>query len=113
MTKDAVHILIEADQVTGQDDDNERPEAGREGLAAAKPADAAVRRALVERQQHLLAFLHRRLGSREDAEEVLHGATLMIDDRARQDSGGAGGKFPWNTAILRVLQSSRMRRSTG
>lgn len=41
---------------------------GEEGL---KPMDAAVRRALVESHAGLSRFLRRRLGSEEDAEEVL------------------------------------------
>ncbi|MDF1835725.1 MAG: RNA polymerase subunit sigma-70, partial [Alteraurantiacibacter sp. bin_em_oilr2.035] len=38
---------------------------------AARAADAAVRRALVEGHRQILGFLRRRLGSGEEAEEVL------------------------------------------
>ena len=43
----------------------------QDGSAAVKATDAALRRALVESRQELLAFLRRRLGSPEEAEEVL------------------------------------------
>lgn len=45
-------------------DDNREPD-------AARPADAAVRRALVEGRRDLLSYLTRRLGNAEDAQEVL------------------------------------------
>ncbi len=43
---------------------------------AIKPTDAAVRRALVESRQDLLNFLRRRLGNREEADEVLQRFSL-------------------------------------
>lgn len=52
------------------------------GSVAAKAADAAVRRALVESRQELLAFLRRRLGSSEEAEEVLQRFSLRALERA-------------------------------
>ena len=50
-----------------------------EGL---KPMDVAVRRALVETHRDLLRFLDRRLGSREEAEEVLQRFMLKALERA-------------------------------
>ena len=57
---------------------------GSEGNAseARKTADAAVRRTLIEGHQDLLAFLLRRLGSREEAEEVLQRFSLRALERA-------------------------------
>jgi RNA polymerase sigma-70 factor (ECF subfamily) len=52
------------------------------GIDAAKAADAAVRRALVESHQELLAFLRRRLGNQEEAEEVLQRFSLRAIERA-------------------------------
>jgi RNA polymerase sigma-70 factor (ECF subfamily) len=52
------------------------------GLTAAKATDAAVRRALVESRQELLAFLCRRLDSREEAEDVLQRFSLRALERA-------------------------------
>ena len=63
-------------------ENDERSEEDGEGLAAAKPADAAVRRALIEAHRDLLAFLHRRLGSREEAEEILQRFSLRALERA-------------------------------
>jgi DNA-directed RNA polymerase specialized sigma24 family protein len=42
-----------------------------EKAQAANPADAAVRQALIEGHRDILAFLQRRLGSLEEAQEVL------------------------------------------
>ena len=63
-------------------ENDERSEEDGEGLAAAKPADAAVRRALIEAHRDLLAFLHRRLGSRGEAEEILQRFSLRALERA-------------------------------
>lgn len=49
---------------------------------AAKAADAAVRRALVEGHRQILGFLERRLGSSEDAEEVLQAFMLRAVERS-------------------------------
>lgn len=49
---------------------------------ATRAADAAVRRALVESREELLAFLRRRLGTQEEAEEVLQRFSLRALDRA-------------------------------
>lgn len=67
----------------GGDENGEPPGDEQEGLAA-KPSDAAVRRALVEARQEFLAFLHRRMGSREDAEEVLQRFSLRALDHASE-----------------------------
>ena len=64
-------------QTGDQDDGNEES-----AFAASKTADAAVRRALVEGRQDLVAFLLRRLGSREEAEEVLQRFSLRALERA-------------------------------
>lgn len=55
-----------------------------DGRDAAKPADAAVRRALVEAREEFLAFLHHRLGSRDEAEELLQRFSLRALERASQ-----------------------------
>jgi RNA polymerase sigma-70 factor (ECF subfamily) len=47
-----------------------------------KAADAAVRRVLIESRQDLLTFLRRRLGSRDEAEEVLQRLSLRALERA-------------------------------
>ena len=47
-----------------------------------KPMDAAVRRALVESHRDLLRILRRRLGSQEEAEEVLQRFMLKAIERA-------------------------------
>lgn len=55
-----------------------------DGQDAAKPADAAVRRALVEAREEFLAFLQHRLASRDEAEELLHRFSLRALERAWQ-----------------------------
>jgi DNA-directed RNA polymerase specialized sigma24 family protein len=67
---------------TGPEDDEERREDQQYGSAATKATDAAVRRAVVESRQDLLAFLRRRLGSHEEAEEVLQRFSLRALERA-------------------------------
>jgi RNA polymerase sigma-70 factor (ECF subfamily) len=67
---------------TGPKHDEKRREDEQDGSAAAKATDAAVRRALVESRQDLLAFLHRRLGSRQEAEDVLQRFSLRALERA-------------------------------
>ena len=58
--------------MTSARDDDDRPlEDEQDTSVAAKATDAAVRRALLESRQDLLAFLHRRLGNVDEAEEVL------------------------------------------
>jgi DNA-directed RNA polymerase specialized sigma24 family protein len=55
-----------------------------EGQEAAKPADAAVRRALVETREEFLGFLHHRLGSRDEAQDLLQHFSLRALERAWQ-----------------------------
>ena len=54
------------------------------GAGAIKPTDAAVRRALIESRQDLLSFLRRRLGNREEADEVLQRFSLRALERASE-----------------------------
>jgi RNA polymerase sigma-70 factor (ECF subfamily) len=67
---------------TGPEDDEKRPEDEQNGSAATKAADAAVRRTLVESRRDMLAFLRRRLGNGEEAEEVLQRFSLRALERA-------------------------------
>jgi RNA polymerase sigma-70 factor (ECF subfamily) len=66
----------------GPKDHDKRRRVERDALAATKTTDAAVRRALVESRQDLLNFLRRRLGSREEAEEVSQRFSLRALERA-------------------------------
>lgn len=66
----------------GQDEES-RAESG-EKLGALKAADAAVRRALVEARRDILAFLRRRLGNPQEAEEVLQRFSVAALERASQ-----------------------------
>ncbi len=68
--------------MTGPKDDEDRREGEPDESAATKVTDAAVRRALVESRHDLSAFLLRRLGSREEAEEVLQRFSLRALERA-------------------------------
>lgn len=52
--------------------------------AGLKPSDAAVRRALVEAHQELVAFLRRRLHRPEEAEEVLQRFAVRALERAAE-----------------------------
>ena len=108
----------------------------RNGSAVAKATDAAVRRALVESRQDLLAFLRRRLRGREEAQEVLQRFSLRALERAadlrdvRTVRGWLGRilastivdhqrhairrrqrEVAWNRPISRALRSSRMSNS--
>lgn len=62
---------------------NDLPDQGSE-LEAAKPADAAVRRALVEARHEFLAFLQQRVGNKAEAEELLQRFSLRALERASQ-----------------------------
>jgi len=69
----------------GRDDQTRGDEArGPDGAAALKETDAAVRRALVEGHQQLLAFLRRRLRGSEEAEEVLQRLAVRALERAHE-----------------------------
>lgn len=62
-----------------------RPSPSEDGEhVAAKPADAAVRRAIVEAREAILHFLQRRLGDRNVAEEVLQYFSLRAIERASE-----------------------------
>src|SRR6266567_4296862 len=67
----------------GPEENGEPPGDDREGLAA-MPMDAAVRRALVEARLEFLTFLRRRLGSRDEAEEVLQRFSLRALEHASE-----------------------------
>jgi|TARA_R100000501_G_scaffold17834_1_gene34103 RNA polymerase sigma-70 factor (ECF subfamily) len=56
----------------------------RDELEAARPADAAVRRALIEAREEFLQFLYRRVHDRSDAEELLQRFSLKALERASQ-----------------------------
>ena len=77
---------------------------------AAKRADAAVRRALVESHQQLLGFLRRRLGSTEEAEEVLQAFMLRALERSAElrDVRTVRG---WLSRILATTLVDHQRRS--
>ena len=68
--------------ITGPKDDEEDRQGEPDDSAAIKVTDAAVRRALLESRQDLLAFLLRRLGSREEAEDVLQRFSIRAMERA-------------------------------
>jgi RNA polymerase sigma-70 factor (ECF subfamily) len=65
--------------ITAQGSEDESKEGDAENLVA---ADAAVRRSLIEGHYDLLTFLQRRLGSREEAEEVLQRFSVRALERA-------------------------------
>lgn len=62
--------------------DDDRHGGPSEAELGAKPMDVAVRRALVEGHRDLLRFLRRRLGSQDEAEEVLQRFMLKAIERA-------------------------------
>jgi RNA polymerase sigma-70 factor (ECF subfamily) len=70
-----------ANAMTNRRDDDEKL---IDETDAAKPADAAVRRALVEARQSFLAFLRRRLGDQEEAEDVMQRFALRALERASE-----------------------------
>lgn len=78
--------------------------------AAAKAADAAVRRALVESRRQILSFLQRRLGSSEAAEDVLQAFMLRAIERSTQlrDVRTVRG---WLSRILATTIVDHQRRS--
>ena len=64
--------------------DDSRVDGDMEAHAAAKAADAAVRAALVEARGEFLTFLRHRVGSRDEAEELLQRFSLRALERAGQ-----------------------------
>ena len=82
---------------------------------AAKPTDAAVQRALVEARQDILNFLHRRLGSRETAEDVLQHFSLRALEHAGElrdvrSVRGWLGRILANTIVDHQRRTTRKRR---
>ena len=63
---------------------DDQPEGTGDDFEAAKPADAAVRRALVEARHEFLAFLQQRVTSAAEAEELLQRFSLRALERASQ-----------------------------
>jgi RNA polymerase sigma-70 factor (ECF subfamily) len=63
-------------------DDEDHTESNRNEPSVTKDADAAVRRALIESREDLLKYLRRRLGNREEAEEILQQFSLRALGRA-------------------------------
>jgi len=68
----------------GPKDHRKRRHVQQDALAATQVTDAAVRRAQVESRQDMLGFLRRRLGSREEAEEVLQRFSVRTLERAAE-----------------------------
>ena len=92
------------------DDPEGRSGGGDEHDAAARAADAAVRRALVESRRQILSFLRRRLGSSEAAEDVLQAFMLRAIERSTQlrDVRTVRG---WLSRILATTIVDHQRRS--
>jgi RNA polymerase sigma-70 factor (ECF subfamily) len=95
--------------------DGKRRQAKQDGLAATKATDAAVRRALVESRQELLSFLRRRLGSREEAEDVLQRFSLRALERVSElrdahTVRGWLGRILASTIVDHQRRASRTRR---
>jgi hypothetical protein len=119
---------------SARDDDGRPLEDEQDASVAAKATDAAVRRALLESRQDLLAFLHRRLGNTDEAEEVLQRFSVRALERSsdlrdvhtgsaefwRPQSStitgvpaeGGIGRLPWRRLISKTLRSIRMSNST-
>ena len=100
---------------SGPEDDNEHREDEQDGSAAAKATDAAVRRALVESRQDLLAFLRRRLDGREESEEVLQRFSLRalehaLDLRDVRTMRGWLGRILASTIVDHQRRAIRRRR---
>lgn len=88
----------------------DRSGGGDELDATAEPADATVRRALVESRRQFLNFLRRRLGSSEAAEDVLQAFMLRAIERSPQlrDVHAVRG---WLSRILATTIVDHQRRS--
>ena len=76
---------------------------------AAKPVDAAVRQALIEGYRDILAFLHRRLGNREEAQEVLQRFTVRALERA-SDLRDVQTVRGWLGRVLATTMADHQRR---
>ena len=80
-----------------------------EGKEAIRPLDADVERALMDNHRRFLAFLEKRTGNRQTAEEILQSAfvrTLETDRRA----GDGEGAITWFYRILRNALIDHARR---
>lgn len=76
-----IQVKAAGNAMTDRRDDDAKP---TDQADAAKPADAAVRRALVEARQNFLAFLRQRLGNRDEAEDVLQRFALRALEHATE-----------------------------
>ena len=99
----------------GPKDHRKRRQVQQDALAATKVTDAAVRRALVESRQDMLGFLRRRLGSREEAEEVLQRFSVRTLERAAElrdthTVRGWLGRILASTIVDHQRQATRIRR---
>jgi RNA polymerase sigma-70 factor (ECF subfamily) len=93
----------------------EKRQAEQDASAATKVTDAAVRRALVESRQELLRFVRRRLGNREEAEDVLQRFSLRALERATElrdthTVRGWLGRILASTIVDHQRQATRIRR---
>jgi RNA polymerase sigma-70 factor (ECF subfamily) len=88
----------------------ENETAPENGIDAAKAADAAVRRELVECHRDILAFLRRRLASPHDAEDVLQEfvARALARSADLRDIGSVRG---WLSRILANVLVDHHRRA--
>ena len=78
---------------------------------AARAADAAVRRALVEGHRQILGFLRRRLGSGDEAEEVLQMFMLRAVERSA-DLRDVRSVRGWLSRILATTIVDHQRRAS-
>jgi RNA polymerase sigma-70 factor (ECF subfamily) len=82
----------------------------KNGSAATKVADAAVRRALVESRGDILAFVRQRLGNGEEAEEVLQRFSLRALERG-PDLGDIHAMRGWLGQVLVSTIVNHQRRA--
>jgi RNA polymerase sigma factor (sigma-70 family) len=83
---------------------------GADTGTAVKPADAAVRQALVDGHRRILAFLRRRLGSTEDGEEVLQDFMLRAIERS-DDLRDIESVRGWLARLLATTIADHQRRA--
>ena len=90
--------------------DNPEESPDNEAGVAAETGEPAVRRALVESQRQLLGFLQRRLGSAEEAEDVLQAFMLRAIERSAQlrDVRMVRG---WLSRVLATTIADHLRRA--
>lgn len=91
--------------------DPEHNESSDQVSAAPGNADAAVRSALIESRRDLLAFLRRRLGSQEEAEEVLQQFSIRALERA-SDLRDVRTVRGWLGRVLATTIVDHQRRAT-